>query len=662
MLENVSIIIPFQTDHGPRAAAFELVKGFYAHFMPEAEICLGIINGEEINKAKAVNLAAKKAKGKILVIADADVIYDRKLIVKSLDLLNKGASWVVPFTEVYNVEKEGTERLIKTSPNLINIRPNECTKSDWLYEGFAGKLFVIPRENFDAVGGFDERFIGWGGEDDAFSHAVRTLCGEIVNVEGRIFHLWHPSANYATNPNGKANGDLLNRYKRASGNKTAMLNLIKERNSNLPNYRDNTINLLKSEENIIPETPKSKICFAILVHEGRELVKQLIDNVRYYCPNSAIVLYNGGDDPLLCKDLGVPVCPTSRKLERGWTTIYFLEVMEWLEELGLEYEYFINIDSDALFIKKGYEEFIQTEMKDTDYMAVLLRIPEENWYIGNELQKDIERWKKFFNVNPFYGVFNVGQVISRPIVKSLIKPELSQRLKKALLKTVSFGTDEVVFVNMAKELGFRLKKYPNAIDSIMIRYRPFATVEEVISWLNNKESGGLCHPVKRERDEPVRNLILNINGEINKKQYYSKEFPWYKKNPADYSLSLPIKSTFGNLELIVRSDSTLIHYWQNPKGKWKKGETFAKGVTGNPIFFQGKTGQFGVVCKMENGKMGFWMRDNKKEGFPWYGPSMQELGNAEPIMVSNLGDDKHIMVFKEDGQYFYGLIDNKEMQ
>jgi len=292
----------------------------------------------------------------------------------------------------------------------------------------------------------------------------------------------------------------------------------------------------------------------------------------------------------------------------------------------------------------------------------LLRIPEDDWYIGNELKKDIDRWKKFFNVKPFYGVFNVGQVISRPIVKSLLEPERSQRLKKALIKTASFGMDEVVFVNMAKELGFRIKKYPNVMDSIMIRYRPFATVEEVISWLNNKESGGLCHPVIRERDEPVRNLILNINGEINKKQYYSKEFPWYKKNPDSYSISLPIKSTFGNLELIVRSDSTLTHYWQNPKGKWKKGETFAKGVTGNPLFFQGKTGHFGVVCKMESGKMGFWLRDNKADSYPWYGPSIQELGDAEPIMVSNFDDDKHIIVFKEDAQYFYGLINNKEME
>ncbi|MCQ6282721.1 hypothetical protein [Bacillus sp. EB600] len=61
------------------------------------------------------------------------------------------------------------------------------------------------------------------------------------------------------------------------------------------------------------------ICFAILVHEDRELVNQLINNVRYYCPKSAFDLYNGGNDATLCDGLGVPICTSSRKLKHGWT-------------------------------------------------------------------------------------------------------------------------------------------------------------------------------------------------------------------------------------------------------------------------------------------------------------------------------------------------------
>lgn len=651
-LEKVSIIIPFQTDHGPRERAFKWIKRYYAAVMPEAELCVGTFDGE-ISKSKAVNLAAKKATRDIFVIADADVVYNPKIIVKAIKLLDE-AAWVVPFTKINNIEKKGVQKLLKTKPKWpMDVKMKECTQADWLYKGFAGKLIVIPRVKFERVGGFDERFIGWGGEDDAFSYAVQTLCGNIVNVEEKIYHLWHPASNYRTNPNGKANAKLRNRYKHAMGNKKEIIKLINERNSNLEKIQSNDNNILERNGIETMESPKSKICFAILVHEKRELVKQLIDNVRYYCPNSAIVLYNGGDDPTLCDGLGVPVCPSSRKLERGWTTVYFLETMEWLEELGIKYKYFINIDSDALFIRKGYEKFIQNAMKDTDYMAVKLRIPKKDWYIGIELKKDINRWGKLFNVNPFYGVFNVGQVISRPIVKALLNPTRKEKLKKELLETISFGSDEFFFVNMAKKLGFNIKKYPSDTGPKMIRYRPFFTLDEMIRRLNNMHNGWLCHPVIRDENDPARKLILHIRSEHNTKKYKKNKFPWYQKDPNNYTISIPIKSNFGSVELIVRSKSSLTHYWKQSNGNWNKCKTFAEGVTGNPVFFENNSGQFVVVCKLKTGGVGMWLRDNNTNGYPWHGPSVLLSENAEPVMGSQLEDDRQIIVFKDKKQFFY---------
>ncbi|MBM7656473.1 galactosyltransferase-related protein [Neobacillus cucumis] len=651
MFENVSIIIPFQSDYGPRAKAFEWIKRYYASTMPEAELCIGIIYDKEINKSRAINLAAKNATRDILVIADADVVYDPNLILESIPLLEKGG-FVVPFTDVYNVEQYGTEKLLKTKPAWpLNIKSEYAYRSNWVYEGFAGKLIVISRENFEAVGGFDERFIGWGGEDDAFSHAARTICGDLINIKGKVFHLWHPASSYQTNPHGRENGRLLHRYESASGNKEKMLELIQEKKLNAA---------LVNNEKILPESPKSKICFAILVHEDRELVKELIENVRYYCPNSTFVLYNGGNDPALCEGLGVPVCPTSHKLKRGWTTIHFLEVMEWLEELGIEYEYFINIDSDALFIKKGYEEFIQSEMQDTDYMAVYLRVPEKDWYIGKELKKDVNRWKAIFNVDPFYGVFNVGQVISRPIVKALLDPVRKQTLKNALIETPSFGTDEIFFVNMAIELGFRIKKYPNKMDTQMIRYRPYFTIDEMMYCLTDSESSCLCHPILRDKDDPVRKLILHLEHEHNTKKYKSKYYPWYEEDAQNYEVSIPIYTQFGNKELVVRSGSTLTHYYRQAKGKWYKSETFATDVAGIPLFFENHSGHFAVVCKLNNGDIGFWLRDNKANDYPWYGPTIYQLEKIEPIMAGKLPDGKHIIVFTRDGKYIYWELDRDQ--
>ncbi|MBR8646034.1 hypothetical protein KEH51_25360 [[Brevibacterium] frigoritolerans] len=56
-----------------------------------------------------------------------------------------------------------------------------------------------------------------------------------------------------------------------------------------------------------------------------------------------------------------------------------------------------------------------------------------------ELKKDVNRWKKLFNINPLYGAFNVGQVILRPFVKALLEPERKEKLRKALIETTSWG-------------------------------------------------------------------------------------------------------------------------------------------------------------------------------------------------------------------------------
>lgn len=608
MLENVSIIIPFQTDNGPRAEAFKWIKQYYERVMPGAELCVGIIDDPVVNKSKAVNTAAKKATRDIFVIADADVVYGPELIVEAIKELNH-SPWVIPFTEIYDIEKEGTKQLITTIPSWpMGINAKKFTKANWLYKGFAGKLIVIRKEHFEAVGGFDERFLGWGGEDDAFSLSVETLCGPATKVNGAIYHVWHPASNYRTNPYGNSNSKLLDRYKRANGNKEKMRELIAERKKTIAEINRMNAKILSRSQNQYMKAPKSGICFAILAHEKKELIKELVENVRYFCPNSTIVLYNGGYDWRLCEGLGVPVCPSSRKLHYGHTAVYFLETMEWLEELGVKYDYFINIDSDALFIGKGYEEYIKAEMKDTDYMGVDFRIPGSQWSIGKELQKDVKRWSRFFKVKPLYGTFNVAQVISRPIVKALLAPERKEQLKQALIETSSWGMDEIVYVNMAKELGFRLKKYSNPLDAMMIRYRPYYTLDEMVYHLSNNK-GYLCHPIIRDMADPAREMIrLYYNRKLTE-SYKSRKYPWYEDNPDNYAVSFPVKGKSGQLELITRSGTSLVHYRQGQNGKWNKIETFASGAVGIPIIYETQNGNIAIVCKMENGNVYIWYLD-----------------------------------------------------
>ena len=46
------------------------------------------------------------------------------------------------------------------------------------------------------------------------------------------------------------------------------------------------------------------------------------------------------------------------------------------------------------------------------------------------------------------------------------------------------------------------------------------------------------------------------------------------------------------------------------------------------------------------------LRDNNTNGYPWHGPSVLLSENAEPVMGSQLEDDRQIIVFKDEKTIF----------
>lgn len=60
-----------------------------------------------------------------------------------------------------------------------------------------GLINCFSRETYNRVGGFDNEFVGWGAEDDAFVYKIRRVTGskELRCKGGVVFHLWHPKVN-----------------------------------------------------------------------------------------------------------------------------------------------------------------------------------------------------------------------------------------------------------------------------------------------------------------------------------------------------------------------------------------------------------------------------------------------------------------------------------
>ena len=227
-MKNISILMPYKPDNGPRDIAFNWVKKYYEVAMPEAELCIGTSSGDLFNIAKAVNKAAENATREIFVLVGGDVIYDPGIIDEAVKLLDKYPS-VIPFRGVINLSEDMTNRLLGTEPKWpLNTKIDDYN-IDNFYERFGGKMMVMRRETFIAAGGYDERFVGWGGEDDAFIYALETLCGPFIKLDNQVIHLWHPTMEWRTDSSTHANRNLFFRYKKASRNKKAMLKLINER-------------------------------------------------------------------------------------------------------------------------------------------------------------------------------------------------------------------------------------------------------------------------------------------------------------------------------------------------------------------------------------------------------------------------------------------------
>ena len=261
MSERLSILIPFQSRNPLRIRHFRWLHAYWRAQLPEAEIIIGRdwasrrrIRRRPFSKSVAVNDAFKRSHGDVIAIVDADAYLDARVLTHCADRIRCARKhdvhlWFVPYRHLYRLREGITEEIVKSRPwNPLRL-PSPPPRAD--VDGFDGSgwghpfgamVQVMPREAFLAVGGMDERFRGWGGEDSSFLRALDTLWGPHKNTCDDVLHLWHPKipSGPSTDPNswdwklrlwdgqtqGRANDWLSSKYHRATGHPEAMRRLV----------------------------------------------------------------------------------------------------------------------------------------------------------------------------------------------------------------------------------------------------------------------------------------------------------------------------------------------------------------------------------------------------------------------------------------------------
>lgn len=178
------------------------------------------------NRAAALNRAARDllhAGADVLVIADGDVDIAPVQVKEAIGHALVTGCLTLAFDAYVGFHEVATERILGGEPIGHMVRPSTRRTHE-------SSCVVIPRDVWDRVGGFDERFQGWGQEDVAFVHSVRLLAGPIERTRGPVYHLWHPKAaeKNRLDPLWVANQRLGRRYREAR-TPQAMQALVDER-------------------------------------------------------------------------------------------------------------------------------------------------------------------------------------------------------------------------------------------------------------------------------------------------------------------------------------------------------------------------------------------------------------------------------------------------
>jgi hypothetical protein len=254
-----------------------------------------------------------------------------------------------------------------------------------------------------------------------------------------------------------------------------------------------------------------KIALVILTHENRPALEDMINNVKHFCPNADVLLYNSGDDPKLSDGLDViPITP-SQQLYYARIMPFFLDLFNWLEKKGLPYDYVVNLDNDVLFIRHGFETFLENYMNDCDYLVQWFQkyTPKTSkWRPIRSLRPELSSWYHFFGFEYTHRGFNPGQTFSKVYIEKLITHPKYTQMLELISKNKSYTLHEVLFPTLTDFLKLEGKSYPEQLKSI-IRWRPYQAVSGVNAALLT-DNAYFIHPVKLEIDDPARRLVRSL--------------------------------------------------------------------------------------------------------------------------------------------------------
>ncbi len=267
-----------------------------------------------------------------------------------------------------------------------------------------------------------------------------------------------------------------------------------------------------------------KNIFLCLVHEKPDCIVDLVRNLRYFDPESDIILYNGSNNILLLNTAiyewyGAEVYPNPKSKRWGWLHDFAIDGMRHAIATK-DFDTITIVDSDQLLLKEGYSEMLQKELENVSNIGMLGNNHRKQTGfnispVSAHAIKEKELWLPLLQTLPggtdafLYWSFWPSTVFTKAACKELVTLfDTNEGLKQILEKTSIWASEEVILPTLVKALGFDIAENPSRYD--YVQYKKNYTTHHIQRGINTPNIFWM-HPVPRDAQNELRKFILK-NG------------------------------------------------------------------------------------------------------------------------------------------------------
>lgn len=138
----------------------------------------------DYNRSWTLNVGARLARGELLILHDNDMLCPARYAAEAIERSREGWQFLELKRFTFYLSEEATKDVFDTGRVRTDVPST-------VVQNLRGASIVASRDAYIAIGGFDESFVGWGGEDVEF--------WERAEADSRVYrfgylpflHLWH---------------------------------------------------------------------------------------------------------------------------------------------------------------------------------------------------------------------------------------------------------------------------------------------------------------------------------------------------------------------------------------------------------------------------------------------------------------------------------------